>query len=500
MKAVAYARFSSDNQREESIDAQLRAIREYCERNGYDLVNEYTDEARSATSDKRPAFQQMIADSEKGEFDLVIVHKLDRFSRDRFDSAFYRRALKKNGVVIKSVLENLDGSPESIILESVLEGMAEYYSKNLAREVMKGMKETAYKCKHTGGVPPLGYALNPDKTYRIEESEAVIVRKIFQMYADGKGYSDIIAALENDRTRTGARFGKNSISDLLRNEKYRGIFIYNRTTPKTDGKRNNHASRDESEIIKIPGGMPRIISDETWTVVQERLHNNKRNASNRAKSVYLLSGKLLCGECHTAFVAKSSRGGRNKTLQQYYICGERDRRKTCDTPRVSKNKIEQIILDEIASMFQIDAAQAAAALEKRFESMGEPNEVKVARKELVKVQKSIAGLVEAAKSGMFHPTMKEEMDRLSAEELRLKNLLNYKREIPSRAELTDFLESIANIKEKTEDEQKRIINSVIEKIVIYKEHPPEIFWRVRLRMVEADRTARYALFSTFFDL
>lgn len=496
MRSVAYARFSSDNQREESIDAQLRAIREYCDRNGHELIREYTDEARSATTDKRPAFQQMIADAEKSEFDLVIVHKLDRFSRDRFDSAFYRRALKKNGVSIKSVLENLDGSPESIILESVLEGMAEYYSKNLAREVMKGMKETAYKCKHTGGVPPLGYALNPDKTYCIEESEAVIVRKIFQMYADGKGYSDIIAALENDRTRTGARFGKNSISDLLRNEKYRGIFIYNRTTPKTDGKRNNHASRDESEIIKIPGGMPRIISDETWTVVQERLHNNKRNASNRAKSVYLLSGKLFCGECNTAFVAKSSRGGRNKMLQQYYICGERDRRKTCDMPRISKQKIETAVLDAIEPLFQIDIELAAAELEKRFATMDEPSEVIAARKELVKVQKAISGLIEATKHGMYHPTMKEEMDRLSVEEMRLQNLCNYKRVVPTHDELVLFLSSVANIKQKTEEEQKRIINSVIEKIVIYKEHPPEIFWRVRLRMVEAGRTARYALFST----
>ncbi len=157
-RAAAYTRFSSDNQRDESIDAQVRAIEAYCEQKGFDLVKIYADRAKSATSDKRPEFLQMIEDSGKGLFDVAIVHKLDRFSRDKYDSAKYKRILKKNGVKLLSVTENLDDSPESVILESLLEGMAEYYSKNLAREVMKGLKETAYQCKHTGGLPPIGYS------------------------------------------------------------------------------------------------------------------------------------------------------------------------------------------------------------------------------------------------------------------------------------------------------------------------------------------------------
>lgn len=152
-RAAAYTRFSSDNQRDESIDAQVRAIEIYCKQKGFELIKVYADRAKSATSDKRPEFLQMIEDSDKGIFDVLIVHKLDRFSRDKYDSAKYKRKLKKNGVQLLSVTENLDGSPESVILESLLEGMAEYYSKNLAREVMKGLKETAYHCKHTGGLP-----------------------------------------------------------------------------------------------------------------------------------------------------------------------------------------------------------------------------------------------------------------------------------------------------------------------------------------------------------
>jgi len=155
--AVLYARFSSDNQREESIDAQLRAMRDYCQRSGVVVTREYCDRARSATTDDRPEFLSMIADSKQRDFDFVVVHKLDRFSRNRYDSAYYKRELKKNGIVLLSVLEQVDDSPESIILESVLEGMSEYFSKNLAREVMKGMRESAMKCQAVGGRPLYGY-------------------------------------------------------------------------------------------------------------------------------------------------------------------------------------------------------------------------------------------------------------------------------------------------------------------------------------------------------
>lgn len=137
-KAVAYARFSSDNQRQESIDAQVRAINEYCSKHDIQLVKIYADAAQSATTDKREQFLEMMNDLKKKAFDYIIVHKLDRFSRDRYDSAYYKKLIKDNGVTLISVTEQIDNSPESVILESILEGMAEYYSKNLAREVRKG--------------------------------------------------------------------------------------------------------------------------------------------------------------------------------------------------------------------------------------------------------------------------------------------------------------------------------------------------------------------------
>lgn len=167
IRAAAYARFSSDNQRDESIDAQLRAIYKFAQDNGYEIVAEYIDRAKTGTNDRREDFQRMIADSASGDFEAVIVHKLDRFARSRYDSAFYKRTLKTNGVQLVSVLEHFGSEPESIIMEGLLESMSEYYSANLSREVKKGQMENALACKHTGGQPPLGYHVTPDLRYEI---------------------------------------------------------------------------------------------------------------------------------------------------------------------------------------------------------------------------------------------------------------------------------------------------------------------------------------------
>lgn len=221
VRAVIYARFSSDNQRDESIDAQLRAIRDYAKKNDIIIVSVYIDRAKSAMTDNRPEFLNMVRDAKEGQFDAVLVHKLDRFARNRQDSIGYRLELKRHGVSLISILEYLDESPESIILGSVLEAMAEYYSKNLSREVRKGMNENAIKGLHTGGLPPLGYDVDPEtKKLVINEKEADAVRLIFQMFNEGNGYMKIIKELNRQgyKTKTGIGFGKNSIHSIVRNE------------------------------------------------------------------------------------------------------------------------------------------------------------------------------------------------------------------------------------------------------------------------------------------
>ena len=181
MKAVIYARYSSDSQREESIEGQIRECTEYAEHNGITIFSTYIDRALSARTADRPEFQRMIADSDRKLFDAVLVYKLDRFSRDRYDRAHYKRILKKNGVKVISVKENISDGPEGIILESMLEGYAEYYSAELSEKIHRGQKENALKGKNNGGGIPLGYQL--DKTTQklvIDPATAPLVVEVFE--------------------------------------------------------------------------------------------------------------------------------------------------------------------------------------------------------------------------------------------------------------------------------------------------------------------------------
>ncbi len=345
-RVAQYARFSSDNQRTESINAQVRAMNQFCKQNHWQVVATYTDEARSATTDNRPQFQQMISDSSQGLFDIVLVHKLDRFSRDRYDSAIYKKRLKKNNVKLCSVLERIDDSPESIMMESVLEGMAEYYSKNLGREVMKGMKETALQCKHTGGCTPLGYDLDENKHLIINQHEAEAVKIIFQMFADGHGYMAIINYLNEHsyKTKRGCIFGKNSLYEILRNEKYTGVFVFNKAASKVNGKRNNHACKSSDNTIRVENGCPQIISKELFDRVQRIKAANKRNTGRyHSKEFYLLTGKIFCGICGKRMQGNLRFSGRSKARLATYRCNTH--RSECKNKEINKDYLDVYIVE-----------------------------------------------------------------------------------------------------------------------------------------------------------
>ena len=353
VRAVIYARFSSDNQRDESIDAQLRAIRNYAKKNDVIIISEYIDRAKSAMTDKRPEFLRMVDDAKEGKFDVVLVHKLDRFARNRKDSIGYRLELKRHGVSLISILEYLDGSPESIILESVLEAMAEYYSKNLSREVRKGMNENALKGLHTGGLPPLGYDVDPKtKKLVVNEKEAEAIRLIFKMFNDGSGYIKIIKELNHQgyKTKTGIEFGKNSIHNIVRNEKYIGVYIFNKLVSKDiNGKRNGNAYKPDGEIIRIEDAVPSIINKEEFETAKQKIQSRKcHRAGNRAKEVYLLSGKIVCGECGFVYAGNKKMSGRNKKLHVTYRCTGRQTKHICPNKEIRREYIEVFILEMLA--------------------------------------------------------------------------------------------------------------------------------------------------------
>lgn len=483
--AVLYARFSSDNQREESIEAQERAINDYCQRNGLTIVDKYIDRARSATTDRRPEFQRMIAESETGKFSTVVIHKLDRFSRDKFDSANYKRKLKMNGCRVVSVLENLDGSPESIIMESVLEGMAQYYSANLAREVKKGMTETALKCKHTGGLPPTGFRVNKDtKLLEIDEDEAPIVRRIFELYNSGMGYLSICADLNDTAytTKLGVPFGKNSIRSILVNEKYTGTYIFNRATAHDMFRhRNNNTSKPYEDIIRIEGGCPAIIDKETFEAARERMSKNAR-APGRflAKEPYMLSGIIVCGECGTSFSGNRRYGGRNKLLYVSYRCGQRARDKSCDNKEIRAEYIDGFVLDLLEKHFFTDKAIVllTAKLNRHVQEQAaqSANVIPQTRKKLETVNRQIDNITAAIADGLYQPSMKDRLDALESEKIKieadLRLLSEVQPEIPTitegmiRETLTHFKHFVQT---RNIPEVARFISTYVERVEIFKD-------------------------------
>ena len=372
-RAVIYGRFSSDMQREESLEAQERACRKFAKDNGIKIVDVYFDRAKTGKSAKRDELQKMLEDSEHGGFDLLLVDKVDRFARNRREASNIRYDLKCKGVLVISIKQLYDPSkPEGVLMESVYDGLAEYYSLNLAQETEKGRKENAYKCKHVGGIPPLGYDVDREtKKLVINPREAQAVRIIFDMYLDGHSYGEIVRALnlngyrtklhkfkdkktEEERVIGGKEFVTNSLHDILKNEKYAGVYTYGISNPADiEGKRSGRRDEGDEGIIRVPGGCPEIISRENFDAVQKRLKSRghkRKPGSYRAKCEYLLSGKISCGCCNHAYVGNCRPARADHPEYISYRCNNRTKRPRCSGWEIRAELLESIVLGELASV------------------------------------------------------------------------------------------------------------------------------------------------------
>jgi len=477
--AVTYARFSSDNQREESITAQLRAIREYAARNGIQIIREYTDEARSATTDDRPGFLQMIRDLKDGlRVDLVLVHKLDRFARNRYDAAVYRREIQRAGARLVAVDQPLDDSPEGAFLEGILEAMNEYYSRNLAREVMKGMKENAYQARFNGGWVPLGYKV-VDGKYEVNEVEAEAVRLIFGMVRDGRSFREVARELEarGYRSRRGKPFSISAIHEILRNPKYVGVYRYNRAPRRIDGKRNWRRAKSEEEIITIAGAIPAIIDRTTWEEVQRILDSRKWEGGPRRRgpNFYILTGKLVCGLCGTPCVGHS-RGRDRKTrgMYHYYECNAKMRGE-CLSKSWRKEELEARVLGDVANRVFADLPVLADQiyayyLERRWEKGSEAESLLAALNEVTQRMDRLLDLVE---SGQADPAVAgPRLNRLQAQKQDLEGrLAAVRKEMPqyTKEMILAYLEHVKGhlTGELGPHEARKFVESYVKKITLY---------------------------------
>lgn len=476
IRAAAYPRYSSDNQREESITAQMRAIEAYCQQKGYVLVEIYPDEALTGTTDRRTNFQRMIADSQKRLFDVVIVHKLERFARNRYDSAHYKRILKRNGVRVESVLEHLDNSPESVILESVLEGMAEYYSLNLAREVRKGMRENGEQGIHTGGRPPYGLTVDPVTRKLVIDPKTHRAVQIYFDAIENNISNTKIAEILNEqgfRTYEGKEFTKTSFATWASNKKYRGDYVFDRSAPKDeDGKRNTNNEKPEKDQIIHPNSIPAIITAEQWDRVQIMKQARKRKPGRmKAKVSYLLAGKVYCGNCNSLYAGNSytNKKSAEGNLLTYYKCQNK-----CGNTSVRKEDIEALVIEKlIVHCFSDEGSKEIAT---RVQDLYQQTKLHTAdhigpiKEELADIERKLANWIDALGSGI-----KSVIANIQQAEQR-KEALEYELQRAEIMERTNVLDeslilAILNNKKDSlqsadEDEKKEVLQEYVDRVVI----------------------------------
>lgn len=451
MKAVIYARYSSDNQREESIEGQIRECMEFANKIGVTVIENYIDRALTATSDNRPDFQRMIRDSNKHCFDMIIVWKLDRFSRDRYDSAHYKHILKKNGVKVVSAKENIGEGPEGIILESMLEGMAEYYSAELSVKVKRGLKENALKGKVNGGQIPYGYYINDEQKLAIDETLAPIVQEAFTMYADGRMIKDIVEHF-NDKgitTRHGKPMSYNIIQYMLSNRKYIGEYKYN--------------------DIVIPNAVPTIISSDLFERVQRRLAKNKHApARHKAEDDYLLTTKLCCGKCGAYMVGEAGTA-RNKSVHRYYKCVNA-KKHTCDKKTVRKEWIEDLAVQKALEILN-DNVLVDYLIDRIFDLQTDENpRLPRLREQLVEVEKRIGNIIQAIEQGIIFDSTKERLAQLEKEKSELDTTIlqeQIKKPFLTKDQIRFGIEKFKKLDISTKDGKQRLIDGFINAIYLY---------------------------------
>ena len=397
MTAVIYARYSSDSQREESIEGQLRECTAFAEKNGITVLRHYIDRAFSAKTDNRPEFQNMIKDSSKHLFEMIIVWKLDRFARNRYDSARYKSLLKKNGVKVVSATEVISDGAEGIILESVLEGYAEYYSADLSEKVIRGMTDNALKCKYNGGTLPLGYVIDDEQHFQIDPRTAPFIVEAYKRYYEGSTMTQIrdwLNAQSITNTR-GERMGYNSVEHLLRNRRYIGEFRYRDTV--------------------VPDGIPVIIPPDLFDRVQEKMEKNKKApARHKAEEDYLLTTKLFCGYCGAYMCGESGTSHTNRVHRYYKCVSVKKKRAACKKKPVKKDWLEDLVVNETMKIVMDDKAiEAIVSMVMSLQDRENTN-LPLFEQQLQEANTGIQNMLNAIQQGILTKSTKSRLEELEA--------------------------------------------------------------------------------------
>ncbi|MBR2674329.1 MAG: recombinase family protein [Mogibacterium sp.] len=452
MNAVIYARYSSDKQNEMSIEGQIRKCKEYAEEHDMFVVQEYIDRAQTATTDKRPNFLRMIEDSEYGNFEVILVYQLDRFARNKNDSGYYKKILARNGVKVVSAMEHISNDSSGVITEGLLEVVNEYFSQQLSEKVTRGMNLRAEQFKYNGGAVNFGYTIDSEGHYIPDKVTAPIVVEIFERIADGDTMKSIVEDLNKRgiKTSTGSHFKKNSLQNMVRNEKYRGVYKYGE--------------------LRYEDAIPRLVSDELFYEVQEMLGTHK-HSHRPAIEEYLLSGKLYCGRCRKEMVGTSGTSHTGRTYR-YYTCLNSP--KKCDKKNVKKEYLEDIVMETCRNELSDEIIDAVlTSVREQNENDKETALASMLATEIKETEKKISRIIDQIEDGQGSVML---ADRLRQREDELSNLrLQLKREEAKQIYIEPdtvraFLVSLRNGDIDSIDYRKMLVRAIIDRIYLYDDH------------------------------
>ncbi len=445
--AVIYARYSCDQQSEQSIEGQLRVCEDYAKSHDILILDTYIDRAMTGTNDNRADFQRMIKDSSRKEWNYVLVYKLDRFSRDKYATAIHKKTLRDNGVKVISAMENIPDTPEGIILESLLEGMNQYYSAELSQKVKRGMRETRLKGLYQGGGVPYGYKIDGRKVV-IDEERAENVRFMYAQFAGGVYVKEIIRQLTlNGKQYKGKPFAMNTVYNILKNQKYLGVYKHG------------------EEIVD--NMYPQIVERETFEKVQTIINANK-HGKRSTEVVYMLRHKLKCGYCGQSIIAEMGTA-RNGERKYYYKCrGRKARVNECKKSVVQKDILEKLIIDTtIEELSKSEILQSAvngllALQESKLKTNTALNNL---LREQKQIETALQNLVTAIENGIMSSITNKRLHELeqAQQEIERKILIEKSKTTIryTEKELREYFEQSLRL------EPQMLINYFIKEVVLY---------------------------------
>lgn len=443
--AVIYARYSSDSQTEQSIEGQLRVCQDYAKSNDILIVDTYIDRAMTGTNDMRPDFQRMIKDSNKRQWDYVLVYKLDRFSRNKYETTIHKHTLKENGVKVLSAMENIPDSPEGIILESLLEGMNQYYSEELAQKTRRGQKETRMKGLHCAGKLNFGY-YTVNKKVHVNEEEASIVKEIFARYAAGETGKEIAEDFaQRGILYRGKAFTSANIYFMLHVEKYTGKYVLH----------------DEvyNDIY------PQIISPEVYEICKNKIDAN-RYGKHVPDVSYLLRRRVYCGLCGTRMTSYTGTS-RNGRISRYYKCWNAIGKKNCQAKFIKKDLLDSLVIKTLQETLTGPnlSVIAEAIYRQHNANLFGANPVKVLEAELTQVNKSITNIMKAIEQGIITDSTKERLNELeqSKHELQERLILERMQEqvLVEKRDIENYL------KNGVKEEPEMMVELLVDKVYVY---------------------------------